>query len=334
VTGSLFVLFICCVQGLIVQADAVSTPYSYEACTMLVVTPQFTTVCLSRELTEVESAPVIPPFTYNNQCSSVLLTAYIPVLIIGFSIQLILCFIMPGVLFQVGKLLSLANIIHRKITKGVLLPNILWPKFWSNCDDSDLASPYKDILEKDPTIILNSPRFLCFNVLNNVVIMLTFGLCSPILAVAVTCVVVSKSNVLMLLVGRFTAVLSSEDSKSMHFALVALTKLPFPLNEVLQQSFWLIVWTSALFVLLVCWDLASDDVGWVASLWIPIAVICYPLSLWTAAFYVRHRHYPLNGLNVAANRDVELAAASSSTSSSPPQNSDAINKNPMHLQSY
>ena len=311
------------------QADAVSTPYLYEKCVLFEVTSQ-ATICVSWVLTEVESAPVIPPFTYNNQCSSVLLTAYIPVLIIGFSIQLMLCFIMPAILFQAGKWLNLADIIHFKLVQG-----ILWPKFWINCDhDTDLASRQEDMLKNDPTILLNSKIFLCFDVLNNVVIMLTFGLCSPILAVAVTCVVVSKINVLMLLVGRFAAVLSSEDNKSMHFALVALTKLPFPLNEVLQQSFWLIVWTSALFVLLVCWDLASDDVGWVASLWIPIAVICYPLSLWTAAFYVRHRHYPLNGLNVAANRDVELAAASSSTSSSPPQNSDAINKNPMHLQSY
>ena len=62
-------------QGLLVQADAVSTPYSYESCNLFYVL-RGATICLNRATAEVESAPVIPPFAYNNQCSSVLLTSY------------------------------------------------------------------------------------------------------------------------------------------------------------------------------------------------------------------------------------------------------------------
>ena len=323
-------------QGLIVQAGAVSTPYAYEACSVVYVF-QDSKVCIDWVTVEVESAPVIPPFTYNNQCSSVLLTSYIPVLIIGLSIQLVMCFIVPVILCQAGKWLDLTEIIHRKMLKG-----ILWPEFWLNSDDSDLASRNKAHLENDPTIILNSKTILCFNILNNVLVMLTFGLCSPVLAAAVTCVVVAKMNVLLLLVGRFAAVLSSDDSSgSMHFALAALAKVSLPVNEVLKRSFWVIVRTSALFVSLVCWDIASDEVGWADCIWIPLTVICYPLVLWSIAFCVGYRcqgtpagraehcrEVDVAGVElVTGDKDVELAAAASVPS---PPSLDTDAHNPLH----
>jgi hypothetical protein len=222
-------------QGLIVQADAVSTPYSYEECSVFLILPE-SSICLSWKSIMVESAPFIPPFTYNNQCSSVLLTSYIPVLIIGFSIQLVLSVIMPVILYQAGKYLHLAGIIHRNIVNG-----ILWPEFWIGHDNSDLAILNKTMLGKDSTIILNINNVMCFHVLNNVVLMLTFGMCSPVLAAAVTCVVVLKMNVLLLLVGRFTAVLGGRECEIAQFALVTLAAATIPLNKVLKDSFWLIV---------------------------------------------------------------------------------------------
>ena len=123
--------------------------------------------------------------------------------------------------------------------------------------------------------------------------MLSFGLCSPILAVAVACTVVCRMNVLMLLIGRFTNVLKcdvDDDVKeSVHYALVALGKIHFPLTEVLKQSFWAMVWTSAFFFSLVCWDIAGDEVGWRESVWIPIVTISYPLLFWLIALCVNHR---------------------------------------------
>lgn len=195
---------------------------------------------------------------------------------------------MPLVLTRLGKWLNVSEFIHHKILKG-----IIWPEFWVNSDDDyDLASRNQVALEKDPTIVLNSKSILCFDVLNNLMIMLSFGLCSPILAVAVTCTVVSRMNVLMLLIGRFTEALRSDvddDKESVHYGLVALCKIPFPLTEVLKQSFWMIVWTSALFFSLVCWDIAGDEVGWRESVWIPMVTISYPLMLWLIAMCVKNR---------------------------------------------
>ena len=255
---------------------------------------------------EIESAPVIPPFAYNHQCASVLLTSYIPVFIMGFSIQIALIFIVPMLLFQTGKLLGLRVIIHRK--------GILWPEFWLNDNDtSPTVRQNKTSLGNDPMILLSSKSVICFDILNNIMLLLTFGLCSPILAVAVSCAVVLKMKMLILLVGRFTAVLtnsasSAEDDREsgsdkhgnstgdssakeedLHFALLALTKVPFPVVEVLRHSFWLITWTSSIFISLVCWDIAGDDVGWAKSCWIPVVAMSYPPLLWVIDGYVRRR---------------------------------------------
>jgi hypothetical protein len=280
-----------------VQADSVSTSYSYDGCNSFRMSPigNHATFCDDWSSIAVESVPVIPPFVYNHQCPSVLLTSYIPVLIIGYSIQLVWCFLMPILVFQASKWLNPTEISYRQIVGGVS-----WPEFWldnnnnnNNADNSnsDLEDRKKEALENDPTILLNSQSFLCFDVLNNMLIMLTFGLCSPILAAAVACVAVAKTNMVRLLVGRFTAVLRKDDSRSpnVHFALVALTKLPFPLREVLRESFWLIVWISSCLFSLMCWDIASDDVGLVVSIWIPITVICYPIILWTLAYCSTNR---------------------------------------------
>jgi hypothetical protein len=105
----------------------------------------------------------------------------------------------------------------------------------------------------------------------------------------------------------------------------------------------------------VCWDIASDEVGVVASIWIPIAIICYPVLLWTVEIIVRS-YTPLppsgeeqcnseeegdvHGPNVAAtapHKDVEMAAptpAPTPSLSPPPQDTEDANSNPMHSPSY
>lgn len=211
-----------------------------------------------------------PPFVYNNQCSSVLFSSYIPVLLLGFSIQLLLTFLVPVLLYRAGELTSsLRDVAH----------GVLWPEYWLNSDSSEHARKKSDRLEKKPTIVLYPTNIICFDILNNLVIMFTFGLSSPLVAVAVTCTVASKMSVLLLLVGRFSAVLNTNNESGVHFALATLGKLRFPLWEVLQQSFWLLVWTSALFFSVVCWDIAGDDVGWFDSIWVPITTLSCPILL-------------------------------------------------------
>lgn len=319
---------------MIVAADAVSTPYNFEECYATAQGLFNNNVCVATRSVQVDSAAVIPPFTYNNQCASVLLTSYLPVLILGFSIQLVLCFLLPVLLFQAGNFIHLEDIIHHRIVGG-----ILWPEYWLKSDESDLFLVNRNkACVKDPRTVFNPTSTLCFVILNDLMVMLSFGLCSPILAAAVTCSLVLQMCSRILLVGRFTSILTKNDahlkdtghrkkSNDVHFALVALGKVQFPVREVFQRSFWMIGWCSGLFCALVCWDIAADDVGWSNASWIPITTLCYPIILWgMLKVWKNYQKGPLQG-HTGANRtrETELVSASFVTTT-------AINtENPIHL---
>lgn len=257
------------------EADAVSTPYMFERCDFFELTSSGRIVCSSWTIVPADSAPVIPPFIYSNQCASVLLTSFIPVLIISYSIQLATTLVVPVLYYQLGRLVDLSQ----------LMLGVLWPDTWL---DSESSERNKSNLDNDPTILLNLNSILCFDVLNNGMVMLTFGLCSPALAVAVACVAALKMNLLRLLVGRFTSILRGDhSSEDVHFALATLCKMPFPLTEVLQQSFWLFAWSSALFFAMISWDMAGDKEGWFASLWAPVWALCFPAVLWAIGLCVK-----------------------------------------------
>ena len=311
-----------------------STPYTYNVCTLFRIVGQHH-FCTDWDLVDVQSAPVVPPFTYNNQCSSVLLTSYIPVLIIGASIQLVMAFALPFIHYHVGKRLGLADIIGLKITKG-----IIWPEFWNNCgqSDSNMSSKFLDKFEKDPLMLLNFKSVLCFDILNNTMILLTFGLCSPVLAAAVTCVAVSKMKILTLLIGRFVASIHTDTEDSgLHFALAGLCKVIFPVNAVWKNAFWIIIWTSAIFFAIVCWDIACDDVGWEASIWVPLTVLSYPVMIWLGLriFLAFTQHRQATKSVVVRASVLELGQSWSSSKCPPPSDLFPVEQqlnalNPLH----
>ena len=257
---------------------------------------------------EVLSTPVTPPFVYNYQCSSVLLTSFVPVLIMGFAIQL--CFILAFPL-----ICSLVNGRNMSLViRNKMLPGIAWPLFWADNDDVEFPLHQKRILLiEDPRVLFNSNFVICFDVLNNVMIFLTFGLASPVLAAAVVVVAVLKMHLLLLLVGRFAAVLKDDDRNSVsqgastesevHYALAAMCRLPFPLVEVLQLSFWPFATVSAVFISLVCWDIACDDIGWELSLFVPMWATVYLVFLMAFNRVFRNRRNVSFGLTA---RSIDL----------------------------
>lgn len=301
-----------------VPADEVSTPYSFEQCTIYNLDGPVP-ICEVWESIDVASVPVVAPFMYNNQCASLLLTSFVPVLIIEFSIQLVAILVLPVICYYLGNGLSANDV----------MVGILWPHYWLNNVDSERFRN-KIKLEDDPYIIVNLKSVMCFDVLNMVIIMLTFGLSSPVLAAVVACAAAMKLALLILLVGRFASVLrdagtSSNISKSgsrstnkmksrsqasngnnfsnrnsvdngfesdcntgedLHFALETLCNMPFPLAEVLQQSFWLFAWASASFFVLGCFDMALDEVDVVQALWIPVWALSFPVLLWFIGYFI------------------------------------------------
>ena len=287
-------------------ADEVVTPYTYRACLSHHTSVSTgLTACTTYEPEEVESAPLVPPFTYNNQCGSVLLTSYIPVFLLGYSIQILLPAIVL-VLSAHSPYKSIPPLIHD------MLHGLLWPKQWIECGDEFVRNMY--IVDHCPDCMMKCRSILCNDVLNNWLLLLTFGLCSPVLAVAIVTCVVLKMSIWVIAVGRFTrCVLDDEgddDSKEKYisdaqtpstcrssisvvakgreaitsFALHSLAKLYIPLFTVLAGSFWRLAWCSALFVAMLAWDLAADDVGWLQSLWVPTLPFLVMIVLQTINF--------------------------------------------------
>ena len=327
-------------QGLLVEDDPVSTPYTVMTCMEAQYLPTGSE-CKRWVSTLAESAPVTPPFVYNNQCTSVLLTAFIPVLIIGFTVQLTTTLILSLLSYRVDRItwIDLTGTVRHK-----MIPGIVWPRLWLNSDTSAFVRRNRAKLNDDPTILFSTRTILCFDVLNNAVIMLTFGFCSPVLALACTVVVVTKMKVLELLVGRFSAVLETDDTgcsvkgSGVHFAVVEMCRVSFPLVETLRESFWLLAGASAIFFSLLCWDMACDEVGWRDSLWVPLSAMSFPFILFMFDYLYRLHFFSVarcednsdeKGVEMSRTSTMSLSVASSNNYSVE-SNKNSSGSNPMH----
>ena len=72
------------------------------------------------------------------------------------------------------------------------------------------------------------------------------------------------------------------------FALNLVAEEYIPLFEVLATSFWRLVWCSAIFVALLSWDMAMDEVGWLQSVWVPLVPLGYGMVLRCLAHLFLH----------------------------------------------
>jgi hypothetical protein len=180
------------------------------------------------------------------------------------------------------------------------LHGLMWPEYWRQCGDTLVHN--KATVSRFPTVLLQIRTIFCNDILNNWLLLMTFGLCSPILAVAIVCCLLLKMSLWVILVGRYTKCIlegldrddtlavtdsctaSCEPIRKGLFALDALAQVYLPLFAVLSKSFWLIAWCSALFVVLLSWDMAADQVGVLMSLWVPLVPLFVVLCLHWAAY--------------------------------------------------
>ena len=232
-------------KGLLVSANSIRTPYSYEQCGLYGSDASGNSFCSAYISIEVDSAPLVPPFIYNYQCASVLLTSYIPVFILDLSMQLLL----PCTAFG---LLSFFNYHSMPRHFRNMFHGLIWPEFWLNKEGLVLDRHNECLLQKDPWMILDTRTIICCDFLQNLMLMITFGLCSPVLSVLITCVVVLKMHLWKVLIGRFTKCLDVQrdniivddanvevgsvsscinkdkpplEDRRVHFALVALSEV-------------------------------------------------------------------------------------------------------------
>jgi hypothetical protein len=145
-------------------------------------------------------------------------------------------------------------------------------------------------------------------------ILFTFGLCSPFLTIIISMAMILKMNMWLVFMGRFVNSFHFEgtderdsvryrsescdinmmdDMKisqhkkqiivtkdNIHPALLALSSVCIPLEEVFRMSVWPITWSSSAFFAFLCWDFSADKVGWQQAIWIPCCALCFPMLMW------------------------------------------------------
>ena len=153
----------------------------------------------------------------------------------------------------------------------VILPGILWPK-----DPTPSKFPF-----------MFDPEDISASQLQHFTTLLTFGLASPILAVAITIAMCMEMFTWQVMLGRY--IIQSKEISDMveGGGEDRLEKAHAKLNEACKNAWrrplgcsWLVFWTSAFFYMFVTLDIASDRVFVAVASWCPVLVALVPVCLW------------------------------------------------------
>lgn len=224
-------------------------------------------------------AALIPPFTYNYQCTSVLLTAYIPVFIYTYSLQVIAPFIFLFLLCFIKY-----TTLPRPFRKTV--PGILFPNNWSK--DRTEQGFRSDVLQIAVSKRLYNIKTVTSNLIHNIIILLTFGLCSPVLACLIGAASYLITATWRILIARFVHYrifeLTSSGTKKhrQDYALASMGALAGEAKGLILLCLWPYVFVSAFFFLCLTWDMSGDRVGWRKGSWAPLASVCVLSVMYTS----------------------------------------------------
>ena len=286
-----------CMEGLFEQGDSYSSRYSYESCNHYVYNSDTGTSCENYGIVHVDVADLIPPFLYHFQCSSAVLTSYIPVFVYAYMFQLMLpigVFVMTCIPFCTIPL-SLRD----------KFPGIFWPEFWVSSDPENLTDVERKLISNHEACVptgrkLLNQKSIVLVIMNHFTVLLTFGLCSPLLAAVVIATVLMSCVLLEVFVARFvhfrlydkvklesnTVSNSSGDSSghmeetaSTDHALRALDDQLMGTVDMLSICYMPIVVISCIFFAMLSFDMTADEVGWRQALWVPAVFFCFGVAV-------------------------------------------------------
>jgi hypothetical protein len=236
----------------------------------------------------VDVVPFVPPFAYDNLCGSVILTSYIPVFIYVYIISIVVNFTWTYV--------CCTYVDYSKFPKCIqkVLMGVMWP-YHNWCSAEVSISSY--LLSRQ---LLNVDKIMC-DILHHAAIMLTFGLCSPVLAITIAIYVSIYVLVLMVVVGRFVTLsdCGRSNKKIVQSDVIAALEIASANSEVhVNTCIWEVVWMSSIFFAVLCWDMASDRVSWKKAVWIPVTTMALPLVMWLSNVMLRKYYFTANGQGI------------------------------------
>jgi hypothetical protein len=293
----------------------VQSSYSFTQCDSSEIVGE-AIVCETSVVMEVDVAPFYPPFSYSGQCASALLQAYIPVFIYMCCFQTASSIIWLLLVHRVQ--FSFLPLWIRPVLQGAMWPEH-WARSRDGTAESQHANiemrgsgivnvsnadVVDDITKRDddqcdissPIGLLNVKNIIAKNA-HALALSLSFGLCCPYLALAIGLSVLVNVLHLRYITGSFLFTREKKADSTQNgisTAVEAAVALAITndvaiedfnsavahTDELLQLILWPLVWSSALFVATVCFDMSTDEVGWRASVWIPITTICVPIAIW------------------------------------------------------
>jgi hypothetical protein len=161
---------------------------------------------------------MVPPFVYNFQCGSAILVAYIPVYIYTYCLRIAL---------QYVYFLWIDRVQYADVPlwlRCFIWPNVRWPEHWSRAATPSVTPPPPPNHASSSTIegtgrlteessagtifdasthMIIDPHKIVAVALHDVALLLTYGLCSPVLAFAIVLGAALSLGLRRIFIGRF-----------------------------------------------------------------------------------------------------------------------------------
>lgn len=268
-----------CFLNVLFAPTPIVSSYQYEECTSFTITQDHQILCSEYGLGQPVTTSFPPPFIYSFQCSSALLTNYVPVFMIQYA--------MAGVVFPIGryalawycKIITidaeskqlcasgadifetpsvLKNMFHKAI------PTCLWPL--------QFALKYKRFVFESNSREYFQARTILFSIVGGYVVLLTFGVAYPPLALVIASAMVSLTAMWQIIIQRHVdevKFLSDED------LVLFCGKLEMDCNEVWKsfiRSYALLICSCSFFYGLYFVDVTPNYSG------IAIVAVAIPTS--------------------------------------------------------
>jgi hypothetical protein len=174
---------------------------------------------------------ITPPFFYSYQCGSTLLTSYLPVHMYSISLQVLYTILTLIIIFS-----SSSSERHPPWLLSSF-PKVCWPYHGQHVERGSSALDLKR-----PVMI--KPHQIISKTMGNIILLLSFGLCSPVLCVSIAVSICLHLCSWLMLIGRFVCVrieirpTSASTSPSIDEAglLFSLAFLAFPPFDVIWHS--------------------------------------------------------------------------------------------------
>ena len=163
-------------------------------------------------------------------------------------------------------------------------PAIIWPLE----SEEIIRDSASSVNSKDPTTAA-SKLFKRDNIavalMQHISLLITFGLCSPVLGLAIVATTCFSITQWRILIARFVILRTEQNQAIKDEVLESLSSIVGDTAICFKSMLWIVLWTSCLFFVFLCWDISADAVGWIPSIWIPItAFLSLPL-IWCCLIF-------------------------------------------------